>query len=158
MSYPYPYTEGLTKRIRGATNYQELLSVAHSVLAIIVDDHPRKLIAIVCGPISTGGKGSRKENLEIFSRAIDRAVRDDLLVFNQMPFEDDLERIYKSNPEMQGARLLEEFYLPLFEDGWIKLLCFLPRWESSVGARWEHSQAERLGIPRIYLSDNYTRE
>jgi hypothetical protein len=117
-----------------------------------------KPIAMVCGPISTGGAGSRKANLDIFSRAIDILSAGGLLIFSQMPFENDMERIYKSDPNLRGMVLLEEFYLPIFKSGHIKLMCFLPGWTNSVGATWEHRQAEIFGIPRIYLSKYYVSD
>ena len=143
------------KRIENASSYKNLLAVAVHVLCAMRNEHPLKPIAIICGPISTGGKGSRETNLKIFNRAIDKIVSDGLLVFSQMPFEDDMERIFKSNPELQGLRLLEEFYLPIFELSFIKLMCFLPGWRSSVGATWEHEQAKKLKIPIIYLYESY---
>ncbi len=149
------YSENALRRIKSAKNYQELLIVAIEVLDAMRDQNPRKPIAMVCGPISTGGMNSREANLRIFSRAIDRISTDGLLVFSQMPFEDDMGRIYKSDPALQVLKLLEEFYLPIFELRFIKLLCFLPGWEKSVGASWEHKQAKTLGIPIIYLADSY---
>ncbi len=149
------YTRKILKQIASATDYKSLNSIGMNILMAMLHEHPFKPIAMICGPISTGGKGSRNENLKIFSRAIDRASAGGLFVFSQMPFENDMERIYKSNQNLQGTRLLEEFYLPMFNSGLIKLLCFIPDWEHSVGARWKHEQAEVLHIPRIDLSDKY---
>ena len=143
------------RRIRLANSYPELLAIAIEILTAMHNENPWKPIAMVCGPISTGGKSSRQKNLEVFSRAIDRISADGLLIFSQMPFEDDMDRIYKSDPSLQGSRLLREFYLPIFEMGGIELLCFLPGWEKSVGANWEHNQAKRLGIPVLYLAESY---
>ncbi len=50
-----------------------------------------------------------------------------------------------------ATMLLTDFYQPLFETGLIKILYFLPDWQSSVGARWEHDQALKLGIEIVYL-------
>jgi len=113
---------------------------------------------MVCGPISSGGMNSRDANLFVFSRAINRISEDGLLIFSQMPFENGMDRIYKSDPKLQGLRLLEEFYLPIFRSGFIKLLCFLPGWECSIGASWEHKQAEILKIPRIDLAESYVTD
>ena len=143
------------ERIKKATDYQELLTVAKKVLRHMTLRNQYKPIVILCGPISTGGAGSRKENLKIFSKAIERAKTGGLYVFSQMPFEDDMDRIYKSDPNLQGTKLLEEFYLPLFQTGLIKILMFLPGWQESVGATWEHRTAEKLDIPRIYLAESY---
>ena len=149
------YTRRILKKIASATDYKSLNSIGMGILMAMRHEHPFRPIAMVCGPISTGGKGSRKENLKNFSRAIDRISANGLFIFSQMPFENDMERIFKSNPELQGTRLLEEFYLPIFKSGLIKLLCFLNGWENSVGATWEREQAEALHIPRIDLSDKY---
>ena len=145
-------------RISTAKNYDDLLAVGMDILLRLHRDCPDGPIAMVCGPISSGNKNSRAVNLHIFSRAIDRLSSGGLFIFDQMPFEDDMERIYKSNPALQGTRLLEEFYLPIFKTGYIRLLCFLPGWENSTGARWEHDQAKRLKISRIYLDESYVRD
>jgi hypothetical protein len=156
MTQYYPHH--IIRRINCADSYQDLLCVAIDILGEIRDKNPLKPIAMVCGPISTGGKGCRKDNLALFSRAIDRLTADGLILFNQMPFEEDMERIYKSRPELQGSRLLEEFYLPIFRLRFIKLLCFLPGWETSKGATWENEQAKKLKIPMIYLAESYMRD
>jgi hypothetical protein len=149
------YSAENLKRIKEANNYKQLLGVAMEVLLRIRRENPLEPIAMVCGPISTGGTGSRDKNLKIFDKAIERLSADGLLIFSQMPFEEDMERIYKSDPDLQGIRLLEEFYLPIFKMKVIKLLCFLSGWEDSIGAQWEHTQAKQLGIPIIYLGDYY---
>ncbi len=144
--------------IKKATSYGELLTVAMGVLWKMSVTNPLKPIVMLCGPISTGGAGSRKKNLEIFSEAIRRAKAGGLYVFSQMPFEDDMDRIYKSDLKLQGSRLLEEFYLPMFQSGHIQTLMFLPGWQKSVGARWEHHTALTLDIPRVYLAEFYTAD
>ncbi len=150
--------ESALKRIRESKNYEELLDVALNTLWDFHRINPLKPVAMVCGPISTGGKGSRQRNLEVFSKAINKVSNGGLLVFSQMPFEDDMERIYKSDPALQGLKLLEEFYLPLFKTGFIKLMCFLPGWENSIGANWEHDQAKKLNIPVLYLDQSYIND
>jgi len=47
--------------------------------------------------------------------------------------------------------ILTDFYLPIFEGGYIQDLYFIQGWQSSHGATWEHNQAERLGIKIIYI-------
>ena len=149
------YTPERMLAIKESQDYKDLVLVAWDILEDMNDDFAPRPIAMLSGPISTGGKGSRTENLLVFSMAIQRASADGLIVFDQMPFEDDIDRIFKLNPNQQELQLLEEFYLSIFETGFISLLCFLPGWKTSFGAKWEHDQAELLGIPRIYLSDYY---
>jgi len=151
------FTPEVRSAIRESQDYDDLLLVAMDILEEMNDSFAPKPIAMVCGPISNGGTGSRKENLVIFSRAIDRVTSGGLIVFNQMPFENDMERIYNSAPLLQGFRLLEEFYLPIFKSGFVSLLCFLPGWEKSIGAKWEHERAKILKIPRLYLAESYLR-
>ena len=152
------YTRRILVQITKTRTYGDLLSISAGILRAMAHDHPFKPIVKLCGPVSTGGKGSRKENLKVFSRAIERMQADGLFVFSQMPFEDDMERIFKSSPDFQGTRLFEEFYLPMFKSGRIKILCFLPGWECSTGATWEHEQARKMNIPRIYLAESYIKD
>lgn len=149
------YTTARMLAIKESQDYKDLLLVAWDILEDMNDDFAPRPIAMLCGPISTGGKGSRTENLIVFSKAIQRVLADGLIVFDQMPFEDDLGRIFKSNPRQEELGLLERFYLPIFETRFISLLGFLPGWKSSFGARWEHEQAKRLNIPRLYLAESY---
>ena len=149
------YTEERTLAIKESQNYKDLLLVAWDILEDMNDNFAPRPIAMLSGPISTGGKSSRTENLFVFSRAIQRVSAEGLIVFDQMPFEDDIGRIFKSDPTQQELRLLEEFYLPIFKTGFISLMCFLPGWESSIGARWEREQAKKLKMPTLYLAESY---
>lgn len=109
-------------------------------------------IGQVCGPISTGGTGSLEKNLEKMSRAINSLKVKGIIIFDQMPFQKPMRRIRNAyKDESWRLVLLEGFYLPLFESGLVETLYFLPDWESSHGASWEHTQAKRLGIKRVYL-------
>lgn len=152
------YTDQHLRTIRESENIQDFLAIALEILDAMNKDHPDKPIAMICGPISTGGTGSREKNLLLLDRTIQRLKTDKLFVFSQMPFENDIGRLYQLHPELRGLRLLEEFCLPIFESGYIKLTCFIPNWQSSFGAKWEFEQAKRLGIPRILLADSYIQD
>jgi hypothetical protein len=132
-----------------ATTYKELFLVAESVLKTMPAP-----IAQVCGPISTGGAGSVEKNLERFRVTIAALESQGIEVFNQMPFEIPMQKIKEVREGMYKKYdnlLLEDFYLPIFESGLVECLHFLPDWESSVGTRWEHEQAVRLGMKIEYL-------
>ncbi len=106
----------------------------------------------VCGPISTGGRGSLLANLIAFNEVIVELQAQGKHVFDQMPFEQPMQRVKAGLPlDQYPTILLDEFYLPIFESGLIQKLQFMPEWESSFGARWEHAQAERLGIEIAYI-------
>lgn len=154
MDYTQYYTPDRLRRIRKSKSYQDLLAVALEVLVALNKNHAGPIVQ-VCGPISNGGRGTRQENLFIFKRVIEQVCADGLVVFNQMPFEDDMERIFKSDADPQGVRLLEEFYGPIFESGLLQMLCFFPGWAESLGAVWEYHAGKRLGLPVIFLADQY---
>lgn len=111
----------------------------------------------VCGPISTGGVGTIEGNVRIFREAIAELERNGLNIFNQMPFESKLIEIKDREPEGDIA-ILEKFYRPIFESGIVRKLYFIPGWETSFGATWEHTTGGLLGIERIYLRQDILRE
>ncbi len=130
-----------------AETYRDLFIVAEQVL--------RKMpppIGQVCGPISTGGAGSVEKNLKRFEVTIASLQQRGIEIFDQVPFEVPMQRI-KSRREFEhyDDLLLIDFYLPIFESKLVHKLYFLPDWQSSVGARWEHDQALRLGLEIEYM-------
>jgi len=129
-----------------ATTFEDLAKIALSIL-----DRMPKPIVQVCGPITSGGTGSTNENIKILKKAIKELVSKGANVFDQTVFEESLWRILKTPYAKGKDHLLEAFYLPLFESGLIATLDFLPNWESSYGAVWEHNKAQQLDIQIIYL-------
>lgn len=105
-------------------------------------------IAMVSGPVSTGGRGSIEANLHMLSAAVDLAYEKGHNIFDQNPFEEKLQELKKQCVHADGycQELLEQFYRPIFESGVIKKMYFLPAWTTSTGARWERVQCERLSI------------
>lgn len=123
------------------------------VIASRILERMPKNLSQVCGPISTGGKGNIVDNLLEFNKKIIKLQEEGLDVFDQMPFEDPMHRMMLNfSKEEYMHNILTDFYLPIFESGKITELYFLPEWESSHGANWEHEQAKRLEIKIIYLN------
>ncbi len=155
MSDEQIWTPDLRAAMTAAGTFVEMRTVALEILP----RHAQPL-GMLCGPISSGGEGTIDLNLAIFNRAIPLLRAEGRILFNQIPFEPQMHRIigadngYYLGPE----QLLEEFYLPIFESGFLRFLIFLPTWPTSVGATWEHSQAERLGIPKVYQSQEWYDE
>lgn len=144
--YKY-WTEDDYKAVEKAQTYAELFSIAKKILERM--PHPR---AQLCGPISTGGAGSIEKNLWRFDIAIDRLQKEGVEVFSQMPLEEGIRRIREKEGEtIYPMSLLEDLYLPIFENKLVDKVYFLPDWQSSKGASWEHEQTKRLGIEIIYL-------
>lgn len=144
---PY-WTEEDRADVERATKFGELSVVARRIVARMPEP-----VFFVCGPISSGGLGSVEANLARFARAI-RYLRDrEFSVFNQLPFEQALFEIKRSKPADGGVQLLNEFYLPLFESGLIRIMLFMQGWESSFGASWERERASELRIPILDLPE-----
>ena len=132
-----------------AKTYNDLLVIALRILGKMPE-----FIIQMCGPISTGGKGTVEANIAEFDKAIYHFTNQGENVFDQMPFEVPMQRI-KKDVKGYDKRILNEFYLPIFKSGKIKKLIFLPDWKSSKGARWEHRQAKKLGIEIVHLKKNW---
>lgn len=131
-----------------ANSYTDLYVIAERVISKM----PKPFIQ-VCGPISTGGLGSIPANLDMFNKTIKELQSKGLDIFDQMPFEKSMERLSKELREkgIYDHSILTDFYYPLFSSGHICAFYFMPDWESSKGARWEHDLANELGIEIVYL-------
>ena len=122
----------------------------------IINRIPKK-IEMVSGPISTGGVGSKIENLKVFESVVEILILESKLnIFSQIPFEEKMNELYRewyvNNPDEKYCMpILEEFYERLFSSGKVKKLHFINDWQSSFGARWEHDNCDRWGIERNYL-------
>ncbi|MEK9173085.1 MAG: hypothetical protein AAB594_00745 [Patescibacteria group bacterium] len=146
-----PYlTKKDRKAMAEAKTFVELGVIAVEVLQRIGEKTVPKLIGQVCGPITTGGLGSIEANLNEFSKWIKILQGRSLAIFDQIPFEEHLFRIWKKSGH-NDSNLLEEFYIPIFESGIVKTLYFIPGWSKSNGAMWEHRQAVRLKLTIDYL-------
>ena len=152
------YTPEIKQAIASSLNYQDILVIAMDILKKMRNYHAPKPIVQICGPISTGGRGSREENLRVFSRVIERVKANGFIVFDQMPFEDDVIRIYTADPSLRGLALLEQFYEPIFRSGFIDMLMFAASSKDSFGANWEREKAKLLYIPFIDLADSYSAD
>ena len=127
-----------------AKDFDELADVGLRILKRM--PQPAEMVS---GPISSGGLGSIKANLKEFGKYIRCLKKSGINVFDQMPFEKEMERIEKELYESRDhARddILNKFYLRLFKSGLIKKLNFMPKWKSSIGARWERKIARKLKI------------
>jgi hypothetical protein len=141
------WTEEDLKAVKEAKDFKELYVIAEKVLKRM----PSPIVQ-VCGPIGTGGLGSVEKNLEAFDATI-RSLQDKgLNVFDQMPFEWPMQVMkMKLDLSVYPEAILDDFYSPIFNSGLIKEFYFMPNWQSSKGANWEHNEANRLGIKVSYL-------
>ena len=125
----------------------DLYAVARRVLGRM----PKPIVE-VCGPIATGGLDSREANLNVFNDMIKKLQSEGLNVFDQIPFQKSMVGlIEKFSLEQIREEMLNDFYLLIFKSGLISTFYFLPNWQSSKGASWEHEKAKELGIQIVYL-------
>lgn len=128
-----------------AATYHELFVIAERILQRMPDN-----LTQVCGPISTGGLGSIEANLTVFDKTIKELQATGRLVFDQMYFEVPMQRLKADVSRVAEQNLLDDFYLAIFKTGKISTLYFMPNWESSYGAQWEHRTGEELGLTIEY--------
>lgn len=132
--------------IAKAKTFEELRNIAFRIL-----DRMPWPIGIVCGPLTTGGLGSFELNMARMRNTISGLICCDEAVFNQLIFEKAIHRITDNKSYYKdGNHLLETFYLPIFKK-YIRVIYFIPGWESSIGASWEHKRAEEFDIKIIHL-------
>lgn len=140
------YEIGDYPEINAALTFEQLCQIALRIVRRL--EAP---VAMVSGPITTGGLGSIEKNIQRLDQVISELQSGGVSVFNQMAFEDSMQRIKATSYYKGGNHLLETFYLPIFESGLIQTIYFLPDWQSSYGATWEHAHATRLELACIYL-------
>jgi hypothetical protein len=129
--------------------YNDLVKIVLDILQRIPQP-----IGWVCGPISNGGRGSFDENLKEFTRVIIQLRKQGKNIFNQLPFESSLLRIGSytlAHNAGEKTKLLQGFYQPIFESDLVTTLYFIPDWQSSSDATWEHAQGQRLNLKIVYL-------
>lgn len=99
----------------------------------------------VCGPLTTGGKGTLMENMAYFYEAIHFLHYEfNFSVFDQIFFHGKISVLAE---QVSGGRrerhreILQNFYTPIFDSGLISLALFLPGWHTSRGAIHERAMA-----------------
>jgi len=147
----------ITKQYWTKEDWEDLEKVSNfldmQVIAKRVLDRIPKPVAGVCGPIAeTGGLHSVEANLNVFNNAIIQLQKTGLRIFDQMPFEDKMQELKaKMNHEDFLRELNDDFYMPIFKSKIVSTFYFIPGWETSNGAKFEHEKAKELGIKIVYL-------
>lgn len=138
-------TEDERTAFERAASYYEAAAVAISHVRRRYS--PERPLLQVCGPISTGGLGSREQNLKRLRDTIDFLVDREYPVFDQSQFEGMVPRFSPNHgQDAYDHRILDEFYVPLFETKCIQTFVFLSGWTSSVGTCRERAFALAAGF------------
>jgi len=128
-------------------SFKELYVIAERVMKRM----PQPMIQ-VCGPIATGGLGSIETNLHAFNETIKKLQADGFTIFDQMPYEDTMQRLKANYSETNHHKgIFEDFYWPVFHSGLVSAFYFMPNWQTSKGATMEHEKAKELGAKIVYL-------
>ncbi len=140
------WTEIEIQALAGVSTFEELAEVAVCIVGRM--SATGKEVVQICGPMSTGGLGNLKDNMARFRLAIDRAAENGILVFDQIPFQNEIIRLcsFKEGQDKYDWEILEVFYKRIFESGYVHRALFLPGWEDSVGASWERELTTKLGL------------
>jgi hypothetical protein len=152
-NYNY-WSEEKLRLLAEAKSFKEVADVAISVLRSMPTDIK---ISELCGPISTGGFGDPRKNLLLFERCVEELRIRDFNPLDVTPMEKKLKELER-NWKAEGNSgycfpILETVYGKIFQSGFIKRAFFLPNWETSFGARWEHKTLNELGIKILNFPD-----
>lgn len=121
-------------------------------------------VALVCGPISSGGLGDVDRNLDVFNATIASLRRSDPAVFDTLPFEAgilDLRNAWEADPAHAGqsfaTALMTEFYRPICEHSALTHAYFIPGWEASFGSTLQRGMLIALKRRIIDLPADWPR-
>lgn len=154
-------TKKQRQKITNAETFTSLLQIAMKSITTARKKYKGAKVIELCAPISSGGKGSVEANLAEMNKAIKMLKKLNYILFSQMPYEEKIGELKKEQEKKTKRKLaynmnvLLDFYEPLFEKGYTDMLIFLPGWESSIGASWEHTKGKILGIKTRQLKDNW---
>lgn len=147
------YTPEHISKIEDCKDFADAVKISLNALELM----PQPIVQ-VCGPITSGGKGSVKENIAIIKNAIKKLENEGLSVFNQTQFEKKFAKLREEsglNDDESNKLVLENFYEEIFNRKLIKRFYFVPGWETSTGSRWERERAKKLGIEIVDLPEEF---
>jgi hypothetical protein len=140
-------------KIEECKNFGDAVNISLDALSMM----PQPIVQ-VCGPITTGGKGSVKENIHVMKKVIQRLEKQGISVFNQTQFEKKFAKLREESglsDEESNKLVLEKFYNEIFKRNLIKRFYFIPGWKTSKGANWERERAKKLGIEIVDLPEEF---
>lgn len=133
------------RNAESAESFFQLGDVLLEILSEIRQRHPRVVVGLVSGPITTGGYGERANRL-IFRRAIELLRSEGFCVLDQTPIDPHVARIHQQwkITAKEGDycwRILEDIYYRVISSGDIGRFWSLKKYETSIGAVNERKRA-----------------
>ncbi len=110
------------------------------LLTTLADDAITRLsklpqpVVRVCGPLTSGGYGYN-ENLRRFRIAEERLKHEGQIVFDY--FKGNSDEIMIKDAGIPWTDVMEYYHKPILASQLIKKAYFMPKWETSNGAKWE---------------------
>ncbi len=130
---------------------EELKNLAdRSIESLKTMQHP---IVRVCGPLTTGPH-SYDENIKRFAKAEAVLTEKGYNVFYLDDTENEIQGKNYSWPDIQ-----QYFHEPILRSGLIDMAFFLPDWQASTGATWEHNIIEKeTNIKIEYIEESWLND
>lgn len=100
-----------------------------------------------CGPLTSGGFGY-EENLRRFRIAEEKLKAEGKVVFDFFDGHDDEEVIKEAG--IDWPTVMEYYHKPILASGLIQTAYFMPRWQESNGATWEHNYIKQHTSMKIF--------
>ncbi|MEK7630140.1 MAG: hypothetical protein AAB432_02030 [Patescibacteria group bacterium] len=107
------------------------------------------------GPITTGGLGSKRKNMNRFVKTIRKMQADNFKVWNILPYEPAIDRLTKILKTTDSHWIMRDFYEPIILSELIDAMAFIDGWKGSKGARFENRLGKKRGLTMIYLPPHY---
>lgn len=138
-------SNALLEKLKEVTSYNDLLQVA---LGYITE---QGFDTIVLGPIFAHGPDHTANNLDKLETTISDLESRGIRVLSQIPFLDINLAQETQMHHFETEQKFHEFYFPLFRSGLLKTAYFMPDWEASRGASWEHECCQENNLIIKYL-------
>lgn len=138
---------------------RELALVAKDALSIVRQKMRNAPIAMISGPITSGGLGTEVLNVAVHGECVRIAREHKVVAFDQIRFQPHMDRIVGDAGTDAARRMRDEFYNSVMGSGSISLLLSLPTWQTSRGATWCRWKAYYMGTIAIqdYPPEWYAR-
>jgi hypothetical protein len=134
-----------------AESFEELAAIAVAELR-----KRNELVDMVCGPITTGGTGNPSYNFDIFNATIEGLTRLGHTLFDQRPYEFGLNKLVRQWQEAGNngycLPIFDTFYTAVLDQRFIARAWFIPRWQTSTGAKLEYKRFRELEIDMEFLT------